>query len=224
MFNRLDNEKLLQGENPAARIKKLKTDESKVKTFTDKQVRRLFAQIDKETFPGYRDYCALLTMLKCGLRINEINALEIKDIDFDNEVIVLPGSKNKNRRTRVVPMTKKVSSVLKQLITETKSYFNNDNDYVFVNNEGEMLRDDLIRKRMYEYGKKANLHGECKCSPHTLRHTFAVNFLKNTGDIRALQLLLGHSELATTEIYLNYSDQDIKEKYKQAEESDLLDL
>lgn len=159
-----------------------------------------------------------------GLRINEINSLEVNDIDFENEVIILPGSKNKNRRTRIVPMTKKVTSVLKQLITETKSYFSDINNYVFVNNEGEVLKDDHIRKRMHYYGKKANLLGECKCSPHSLRHTFAVKFLKNTGDIRALQLLLGHSELATTEIYLNYNDRDVKEKYKQAEESDLLDI
>ncbi|HZH58646.1 MAG TPA: tyrosine-type recombinase/integrase [Metabacillus sp.] len=84
MFNRLDAEKLLlQGENPAKHIRKLKTDESKVKTFTDKQVRQLFSQINKESFPGFRDYCALLTMLKCGLRINEINTLETKDMVFE---------------------------------------------------------------------------------------------------------------------------------------------
>ncbi|QNG60320.1 tyrosine-type recombinase/integrase [Bacillus sp. PAMC26568] len=223
IFNRLFAEGLLGNENPVAPIRKLKTDQNKVGALTDDQIRRLFAQIDKDSFAGYRNYVAMLTMLKCGLRINEINVLEVEDVDFDNGVIALPGAKNKNRKNRTVPMAKKVSEELKQLIYESNEYFGKSR-YVFVNNSGEPLAEDLIRKRMHQYGNKAGLKGECRYSPHNLRHSFAVNFLKNGGDIRTLQMILGHSDLTTTQIYLNYNDVDLKEKYESVQMRDKLNV
>ncbi|WP_277998024.1 tyrosine-type recombinase/integrase [Bacillus thuringiensis] len=165
-------------------IKKLKIDESKITAMNESQIRRLFSQIDHSTFAGYRDYCTMLTMLKCGLGINEINELEINDIDFENGLIMLPGTKN----------------------------------------TGERLDEDAIRKRMYSYGVKAGLKGECKFSPHCLRHTFATRYLINGGDIRTLMIILRHSDISTTQIYLNYSSEDIKEKYRVVDERDELDI
>ena len=79
-------------------VRKLKVDEQKIYTLTDSQIKRLFAMVDKTSYAGYRDYVAMLVMLKCGLRINEINALEIDDVDFDNGVILLPGRKTRTER------------------------------------------------------------------------------------------------------------------------------
>ncbi|PAD35953.1 tyrosine-type recombinase/integrase [Terribacillus saccharophilus] len=224
MFNRLHAEGLIGEENAVAPIRKLKTDESKVGALSDDQVRRLFAQIDKNSFAGYRDYCAMLTMLKCGLRSNEINSLEIHDVDFDNSVIMLPGAKNKNRKNRSIPIHPKVVRELKQLISECQEYFGDSLTYVFVNNAGDKMKEDLIRKRMYKYGIDAGLKGECRTSPHNLRHTFAVNYLKNSGDIRSLMKIMGHSDLSTTQIYLNYSDDDVIEKSKKVNKLDTLDV
>jgi site-specific recombinase XerD len=224
MFNRLFNEGLLGEENPVAPVRKLKTDEKPVGAFTDDQVRRLFAQIDKaNSYAGFRDYVALLTMLKCGLRINEINSLEVSDIDFDNNVIMLPGAKNKNRKNRSVPMTRKVAEELKQFISETTDFFG-EVDTVFVSNEGKRLDSELIRKRMYQYGVKAGMKGECRFSPHNLRHTFATNFLKNGGDINTLREIMGHSDIKTTQVYLNYTDEDIRDKYNKVALKDTLDV
>lgn len=212
LFNRMYKEGII-ATNPVASIKKLKTDEQTVGALTDKQIVRLFAQIDKSGFAGYRDYCAMLTMLKCGLRINEVDALEISDIDFENGVILLPGTKNKNRKSRSIPVTNQVLAELDQLIKETRQYFGKTVKHVFVNNVGEPLSDGLIRKRMHDYGVKAGLQGECRFSPHNLRHTFATNFLKAGGNIRALMSILGHSDLSTTQVYLNFTDTDVKEQY-----------
>lgn len=223
MFNRLFTEGLLGTDNPVTPIRKLKTDQNKIGALSDAQIKRLFAQVDQSTFAGFRDYCAMLTMLKCGLRINEINSLEICDIDFDNGVIALPGAKNKNRKNRVVPMSKKVNENLRQLISESKEYFDSVT-HVFLNNEGFPLNEGLIRKRMYKYGVNAGLKGECRFSPHNLRHTFAVNFLKNKGDIRTLQMILGHTDLGTTQIYLNYSDHQIVARYQEVINRDNLDV
>ncbi|MGM0876723.1 MAG: tyrosine-type recombinase/integrase [Bacillota bacterium] len=223
MFNRLFSEGLLVDNNPVTSIRKLKTDQSKVGALTDSQIRCLFSQIDHSTFAGFRDYCAMLTMLKCGLRINEINALELEDVDFENAVIALPGAKNKNRKNRIVPISKKVMENLRQLISETTEYFGSTT-HVFVNNEGARLNDDLIRKRMYKYGIDAGLKGESRFSPHNLRHTFAANFLKNQGNIRTLQMILGHSDLATTQIYLNYTDDQVVKQYQEVTDRDNLDV
>lgn len=223
MFNRLFNENVIS-ENPVAKIRKLKVDEKKLFTLSDDQVRRVFSVIDKDSFAGYRDYCAMLTMLKCGLRSNEVAALEISDIDFDNGVILLPGAKNKNRKTRTVPMSPKIVIELTQLITEAREYFGSDTKRVFTNQYGETLHDDRLRKRMDKYARTAGLKGECRASPHSLRHTFATNFLKNGGNIRTLMSILGHSDLSTTQIYLDYTDTQIVEQYNAVTDKDTLEV
>jgi site-specific recombinase XerD len=210
--------------NPPGNITKLREDEQKIFTLNDKQVHRLFSVVEKDTFAGFRDYCAMLLMLTSGLRSNEVNSLEISDIDFDNLVIMLPGAKNKNRRTRAIPITKKVADELRQLIAETSEYFNGEIKHVFTNQFGEALDNERIRKRMHKYGTLANLYGECRPSPHSLRHTFATNFLKNGGNITALMKILGHSDIKTTQRYLYFTDDDIKEQFNKADSLSKLNL
>ncbi|KMJ59377.1 DNA integration/recombination/inversion protein [Bacillus sp. LL01] len=224
MFNRLFLEGVIKGENPVLYIKRLKTDEKVIMGLKDNQIRRLFGAINKESFSGRRDYIAMLLMLKCGLRVNEIDSLEVEDIDFESEVIRLPGIKNKNRKTRIVPLSMKVLSELKMLTEKNRQDFGDDCKYVFVTNIGNPLLPDYLRKNMYKYASKAGLVGECKVSPHKLRHTFAINFLKNGGDIRALQLIMGHADLSTTQVYLKYDEEEIKERFNQVEENDDLDV
>jgi len=211
------------GENPAAKIFKLKTDEQKIFTLTDSQVKRLFSVIDKDTFAGYRDYVVMLVMLKCGLRANEIQSLELTDIDTENRVLLLPGAKNKNRKTRTIPITQKVCDEIVQLASESKEYFDKVT-HLFVNQFGEPMREDHMRKRMDKYARLAGLKDECRASPHSLRHTFSVNFLKNGGDIRTLQLILGHSDITTTQVYLDYSDEAVSEQYAKVTANDKLDI
>lgn len=224
MFNRLYKEGVLGEENPVANIRKLRTDESSISALSDEQVRAIFEQIDLDSFAGYRDYCALLTMLRCGLRMNEINSLEEGDIDFEAQVMFLPGIKNKNRKNRIVPMPDQVAQELAQLIEEQNAYFGANCPYVFRNNKGGKMEEHRIRRRLHEYGVKAGLKGVCKFSPHTFRHTFAVRFLKNGGDIRTLMAILGHSSIETTQVYLTYTDNDVVEGFRKISDKDDLIL
>jgi site-specific recombinase XerD len=115
VFKRLNEQGYIKS-NPAVDFVKLRTDEAPIFTLNHNQIKRIFRVVDKTTYAGYRDYCAMLLMLHCGLRVNEVNQLEANDIDFDNLTIMLAGAKNKNRKTRAVPMTKKVAEELRMLI------------------------------------------------------------------------------------------------------------
>ncbi|MEC0721780.1 tyrosine-type recombinase/integrase [Bacillus haynesii] len=220
IFSRL-TERGLINESPAQRVTKLRVDETSVKMLTDSQVRRFFKMIDKTTFSGFRDFVAFLLSLKCGLRSNELEGLEPEDLDFDNLVIMLPGAINKNRKNRMVPMTEQVAEELKQLLTEMTEYFGTFT-HVFVNQYGEKLAKDSLRKRADKYGEMADLKKECRPSIHSLRHTFAINYLRNGGDIRSLQKIMGHKDLASTEIYLDYVDEIVIEQYRKANKNDEL--
>ncbi|MBT0952069.1 tyrosine-type recombinase/integrase [Bacillus velezensis] len=213
----------LLNENPAKRVTKLRVDEKTIKMLTDSQVRRFFKMIDKDTFPGFRDYVAFLIALKCGLRSNELEGLKPEDIDFDNLVIMLPGAVNKNRKNRMVPMTEQVAEEMRQLLTEMTEYFGTFT-HVFVNQYGEKIAKDHLRKRAAKYGEMADLKKECRPSLHSLRHSFAINYLRNGGDIRSLQKIMGHADLASTEIYLDYVDDIVIEQYRKASRNDTLKI
>ncbi|MGD6871095.1 tyrosine-type recombinase/integrase [Sutcliffiella horikoshii] len=209
--------------NPTDDFIKLRTDEPKIFTLNSNQLKRIFRVVDKDTYAGYRDYCAMLLMLHCGLRVNEVNSLEINDIDFDNLSIMLAGAKNKNRKTRAIPITGKVAEELKTLIDESKEYFK-DLRYVFLTQEGKPVDNDLIRKRMYRYGQLAGLHEECRPSPHSLRHTFATNFLRNGGSINALMRIMGHADITTTMRYVRLNDEEVKEQFNRVAYKSVYDV
>jgi integrase/recombinase XerD len=209
-------------ESPAASIPKLRIDQRRPKILNEKQLRRLFASVNKDSYVGFRDYCMMLVALKCGLRSDEVYRLEKQDIDFVEEIIFLPGVKNKNRKNRPVPLSRKVVEPLRQLINETRRFV--ETSYVFVNQFGEPTTERTFGRQMRRYGIKSGLKNECQVSPHVLRHTFAVNYLVNGGDIRSLQKILGHSDLSTTEIYLDFTDEMVKKQYRKAENNDNIDL
>ncbi|MEK5099377.1 MULTISPECIES: tyrosine-type recombinase/integrase [Bacillus] len=222
IFSRMVEREIIN-ESPAKRITKLRVDQTKIKSLTDSQVRRFFSVIDKDTYAGFRDYVAFYVSLKCGLRSNELEGLNPDDIDFENKVLMLPGAINKNRKNRMVPMTDKVAELLKQLRIETTEYFGNVGK-VFVNQYGEEVAKDHLRKRADKYAKLANLKNECRASIHSLRHTFAINYLRNGGDIRSLQKILGHADLESTQVYLDYVDDVIIEQFNKASQNDKLDV
>ncbi|MCR8980121.1 tyrosine-type recombinase/integrase [Brevibacillus laterosporus] len=208
MFNRLVREGAIT-ENPTTHLQKLRDDEKVLRVFGTSEIKRLLSYIDKGTFAGFRDYCAILLAYDSGLRSCEINSLELNDVDFDNHVILLPGAKNKNRKTRAVPISPSMAKLLKQLVAETREFFGSGVRLVFVNNNGNSMSDSRLRSRMHEYGKRSGLNETFRVSPHTLRHSFATNFLLNGGNIVTLSKILGHADVSTTKRYLNLSHDDI---------------
>ncbi|HET7579766.1 MAG TPA: tyrosine-type recombinase/integrase [Bacillales bacterium] len=211
--------------NPVKEVHKVKEDDKLPKILSKGQVQRFFAAIDVSTWIGFRDYCMCGLAYRSGLRGDEIERIDIADIDFDNDVILLPGAKNKNRKVRPVPLSRKIKPDLLQLVAETRGFFGDEVKRLFVTQFGQPVGKGLFRSRMYRYAEMAGITKETQCSPHVLRHTFAVNFLSSPyGNVRALQLILGHSHLSTTEIYLDFLNDTVIDQYHKVETSEYFDV
>ena len=186
------------------------------KTLKDDEVMMLFEACDKENKLGYRNYCILGCLYGCGMRVSELCNLEIKDIDFNDRVIIVHGKGSKDRR---VIMYEELANSLKhyistfrlELLYNSKDY---ENRYVFLNKNGKKLSRVGVRKILEKLVEDC---GEMfKISPHMLRHNFATAMLNGGADLRTVQELLGHESLSTTQIYTHVSYEKMKESYEKA--------
>lgn len=169
-----------------------------IEILSSSEIDMLLSCEDTTTFLGLRNYCMLLLMLDCGLRASEVIHLLPNCIQFDFKGIKVIG---KGSKERIVPMGDTVSSAL----LEYKSkYSYRINYYFFVGNYYDFITRDIFRDLFQRYRK---ITGISRLYPHLLRHTFATNFLLNgLGDIFELSMILGHSDVTTTQIYLHIAN------------------
>lgn len=159
---------------------------------------------------GYRNKTIILLLYISGLRVSELSNLTYGDINFKEGYIRCIGKGNKEK---IIIIGDLLSYCLDNYTNNirNKLLLGLNSPYVFANAEGEKLS----RQTIYNIIKKASLDANIKLnvSPHTLRHCFASHMLENGADIRSIQEMLGHSNIATTQIYLNISKQAIKKEY-----------
>jgi len=136
-----------------------------------------------------------------GLRLSEGIMLRKKDIDFEDNTLWVRGGKGGKDR-----MTLLSENVKKELLEFTK--YKNKDDFVFVNKRGDPLNPRTVQKALAKAKKEANLDKDIHI--HTLRHSFATHLLENGVDIRKIQVLLGHSDLSTTQIYVKITNKELK--------------
>ncbi|MDE5715750.1 MAG: tyrosine-type recombinase/integrase [Anaeroplasmataceae bacterium] len=184
------------------------------KTIKENEIMMLFNICDQNTPLGFRNYCILEMLYGCGLRVSELCALEIKDIDFINLTIVIHG---KGSKDRVVIMFDDMADRLKRYISTYRLdllYRSKDeaNRHVFLNKNGTTLTPRGVRvilnKLIQDCGETFHL------SPHMLRHSFATALLNNGADMRSVQELLGHENLSTTQIYTHVSFEHVRKSYE----------
>jgi integrase/recombinase XerD len=209
-FNTLYKEEIIE-RNPAHNIQLMKTDIDTVQPLANEELRKLLNTPDTKYYAQFRDYVIFLLMLDTGIRLNEVCALEVKDVDLIKRQIVLPAAKNKNRKTRILPLSSETSKLLLQLITENKSYF--ETDHVFVTNYGEPVNEKTLQKAFTKYAKQAGI--EKRVSPHVLRHNFAKMAALNGMDIFTLMRIMGHADISTTRKYVQVNDEEVREKHAQ---------
>jgi integrase/recombinase XerD len=177
------------------------------------EVDRLLAQPEGNTPAALRDRALLELMYACGLRATEAIELEVSDLDLDAGLLRARG---KGAKERLVPVGRRAVHALRTWLTRGRPLLVGERlePRLFVNRRGGGLTRQGLYKIVQRHARSAGL--ERKMSPHTLRHTFATHLLAGGCDLRALQEMLGHADIATTQIYTHLSAERLKDVYFQA--------
>lgn len=192
---------------PTNNISKLKAPTVIIQPFNEAELKQLFAMPDKSTFVGYRDYCIMLVLLDTGVRLIELENIQLSSIDFDHNKFLVMGKGAKEREVPFQATTKQY--LLRYIRLRGKE----DHDYLWINQLGGKLNRKTIQERLQIYGHKAKLNG-VRVSPHTFRHTCAKMYLLSGGDILSLQKLLGHSSLDMVRHYVELWGSDLQKMHK----------
>ena len=201
----------LVNDNPTKKIIRPKTEKN-LPYFVDKgAMQELFDRLQfPDDFEGHRDRTILLTFYCTGMRLSELCGLKLSDIDFYSSQLKVLGKRNKER---IIPFGIELSSNLKTYIAE-RDKIALDNNYLFVTSKGEPVYSQLVYRLVNKYlGEVTTLD---KKSPHVLRHTFATHMLNNGAELDAIKELLGHANLAATQVYTHTTFEKLKEVYNQA--------
>jgi integrase/recombinase XerD len=174
------------------------------------EVNRLLAQPTGSSPSALRDRALLETMYACGLRATEAISLELSELDLESGVLVARG---KGSKERIVPIGSKAVEALQAYLERGRPRLvgNGEDLQVFVNQRGGGLSRQGLYKIVQRHARSAGLDG--RMSPHTLRHTFATHLLAGGCDLRALQEMLGHADIGTTQIYTHLSTERLRDVY-----------
>lgn len=207
MFRFLTDEDVIVA-NPFAKIKPLSEPEKEIEVMSQAQVKSLFAQPNQRSFAGFRDYVLMNVLYDGFFRIGEALNLRASSVDFDAGVVLLQADEVKSRKWRYVPLQRHTLRLVRELIAEVSDF---DTDLIFTTNYGGRLSDDQFRNRLKEYVAAAGI--KIRVYPHLFRHTAATHFLENGGDIRHLQMILGHADLRMVEKYTHLSSRALKAEH-----------
>lgn len=166
---------------------------------------------DRSTPLGLRNALILELLYSSGVRVSELVNIKLRDIDFNNNRILIFG---KGSKERYVLYGSVCSKLLEEYLYKSRSVLTKDSEYLLVNKFGNKITDRAIRMIIEDVIKQSCL--KLKVSPHTFRHTFATHLLNEGADLKIVQELLGHENIATTGIYTHVSNEHLKEVYYKA--------
>lgn len=196
-------------DNPMVLIETLKTPKRNPDFLYYEEMQQLLDSIDVSTDLGIRNRAMLELMYASGLRCSEVVGLTLKQIDWNQQVLLIHGKGDKDR---YVPFHDCAKKWLLKYINEVRNNFcDGSHQYVFVNNRGNQMTnrglEDVVNRVVYQFDPTRKIH------PHMFRHSFATHLLNAGADLRSVQELLGHENLSTTQIYTHVSNEHLKEVY-----------
>lgn len=196
-------------EDPTISLESPKIERKLPKVLSSEQIELLLEQPKCTDLKGYRDKAMLELVYATGIRVTELISLNIDDIDLENRTIRCVG-KNKER---VIPIGSLAINALKDYIEKSRSILIKDeqDSALFININGQRLTRQGFWKIIKQYKTQANIDADI--TPHTLRHSFAVHLLENGAELSAIQEMLGHSDISSTQVYAQMGQSRIKDVY-----------
>ena len=198
--------------DPTQQIESPKIQPPVPKSLSEDEVDNLLSQPDLDTALGLRDKAMLELLYSSGLRITELISVEMNQIGFQQGVMRVIGKGNKER---IVPIGEEALQSIAQYIRHGRAELANEkvSDWLFLSTRGQRMTRQTFWHRIKFYAKTAGIRKHL--SPHTLRHAFATHLLNHGADLRTLQMLLGHSDLSTTQIYTYVAKERLKQLHSQ---------
>lgn len=199
--------------NPAVGVPAPKAAKRLPKTLNVDEINQLLTKPagTQDTVLMQRDNAMLELMYACGLRLSELSGLKLNDIDWQQHTVLVTGKGQKQRR---VPFGKKAAAAINGWLTQRKEMASADETKLFVSRRGTGLSNSSIQKRLKTIALNRDMH--TNVHPHMLRHSFASHILESSNDLRAVQELLGHANLSTTQIYTHLDFQHLAGVYDSA--------
>ena len=174
------------------------------------QIERLFAT-KPDTPLDIRDYAIMELTYSSGLRLAEVVSLNVVDIDLTEGQVRVTG---KGRKTRMVPVGRMACRAIRDWLVARLDQIAESEQALFVSKQGKRMSPRAVQKRMQVWSRKQGL--DQRLHPHMLRHSFATHLLESSGDLRAVQELLGHADISTTQVYTHLDFQHLAQVYDQA--------
>lgn len=198
--------------DPTAHLQSPKIEKRVPSVLTSKEVELLLKQPNNEDLKGMRDKAMLEFAYATGMRVTEIISLDVDDINLEEGYAICKGT----NKQRIIPLGSLCLKALKAYLEEARDILikNDEERALFVNINGGRLTRQGFWKIIKYYKDQAHITKDI--TPHVLRHSFATHLLQNGADLKAIQTMLGHSDISSTQVYMQFQDEGLKNIYRKA--------
>ena len=199
--------------SPLVKHRALKTSKKVEVPFSEKEMEAILSEIPfADDFAGERDKLIIELLYATGMRRTELVNLKIKDVNFSTQVIKVLGKRNKERIIPILPST--IAQIKNYLAKRSELEKEVDSSFLILTKEGLKIYETLVYRTINKYFSLVS--PKVKKSPHILRHTFATHLLNRGADLNSVKELLGHSSLASTQVYTHNSIAELKKVHQKA--------
>jgi integrase/recombinase XerC len=196
--------------NPFIEVRAPKAQKKLPDTLNVDEIEQLLAGISEDSL-GVRDKAIIELIYSAGMRLSELISVDVIDVDRGTDMLSVTGKGNKQR---LVPVGRKAKSAIKAWLSVRPGLTNSDEPGLFVSQRGTRISARTIQVRLNYWARHSGLNR--RLHPHMLRHSFASHILESSGDLRAVQELLGHANISTTQIYTHLDFQHLAQVYDKA--------